>query len=65
MHKEISGVKIIGGKEVSVMTAKLISIDEALGTMTIECPNDIQQHEVPIGTKEFICPVDGSLLIIS
>lgn len=65
MHKEISGVKIIGGKEVNVMQAKVISTDETLGTMIIECPFDIQQHDVPIGTKEFLCPVDGTLLIIS
>lgn len=65
MHKEIAGARIINGKEVSVMTAKIISIDDNLGIMIIECPNDIQQHEVPIGTKEFICPVDGTLLLIS
>ena len=44
--------------------AKIISVDERMGIMTIECPGDIQQHDVPIGTKEFICPVDGTLLII-
>ena len=65
MHKGIAGVKIIDGKEVNVAQAKIISIDENMGLMTIECPNDIQQHEVPIGTKEFLCPVDGTLLLIS
>ena len=64
MHKGIAGVKIIDGKEVNVMQAKIISVNEAMGIMTIECPNDIQQHDVPIGTKEFKCPVDGALLII-
>ena len=65
MHKGIAGVKIIDGKEVNVAQAKIISTDVRMGLMTIECPNDIQQHDVPIGTKEFKCPVDGTLLIIS
>ena len=64
MHKGIAAVKIIGGKEVNAMQAKLISADERMGIMTIECPVDIQQFEVPIGTKEFKCPVDGTLLIL-
>jgi len=52
-----------GGRK--AVKAKIISIDEAMGLMTIECPGDIQQHEVPIGTKEFMCPIDGTLLLIS
>ena len=53
-----------GIAEKKTAKAKIISIDERMGIMTIECPNDIQQHEVPIGTKEFICPVDGTLLLL-
>ena len=65
MHKEIAGVKIMDGREVNARNAKIISVDEAMGLITIECPNDIQQHDVAIGTKEFICTVDGTLLVIS
>ena len=53
-----------GGAGEAKVKAKIISVNEAMGLMTIECPNDIQQHDVPIGTKEFKCPVDGALLII-
>ena len=48
-----------------MLRAKIIFVNEAEGIMIIECPIDIQQHAVPIGTKEFICPVDGTLLIVS
>ena len=64
MHNVEAGFEGAGGEGKKVMQAKLISIDERMGTMTIECPNDIQQHDVPIGTKEFRCPVDGTLLLI-
>ena len=47
-----------------VRQAKIISVDEKAGIMTIECPVDIQHFEVPIGTKEFLCPIDNTLLLI-
>ena len=62
MHRTTTASE--GGKE-GAAKAKIISVDERMGIMTIECPFDIQQFEVPIGTKEFLCPVDGTLLIVS
>ena len=62
MHRTMTSME--GGKE-GAAKAKIISVDERMGIMTIECPKDIQQFSVPIGTKEFICPVDGTLLLIS
>ena len=61
MHRAVASAE--GGKE-GAAKAKIISVDERMGIMTIECPNDIQQFQVPLGTKEFKCPVDGTLLII-
>ena len=61
MHR--AALSMEGGKE-GAAKAKIIYVNERMGTIIIECPNDIQQHEVPIGTKEFICPVDGTLLIL-
>ena len=61
MHRAITSAE--GGKE-GTAKAKIISVDERMGLITIECPKDIQQFQVPIGTKEFLCPVDGTLLLI-
>ena len=44
--------------------AKILRSEVMFGNIRIRCPADFTEHEIPAGTKEFTCPVDGTKLII-
>ena len=55
-----------GGGKIGERAAKVVIVSDSVkpGYIFIQCPNDIQQFEVPKGTKEFICPVDKTHLFL-
>ena len=58
-----------GGKEETTLqaegaTAEIVRSEAMFGNIRIRCPIDLTEHEVPVGTKEFVCPVGQEKLII-
>ena len=64
-HKEAFAMPA-GGQATQqvVLKAKLIRSEVMFGNIRIRCPGDLTEHEVPVGTKVFICPVGGERLTI-
>ena len=46
------------------LKVKIIRSETMFGNIRIRCPIDLTEHEVPVGTKEFVCPVGGEKLTI-
>ena len=44
--------------------ALIVRSEVMFGNIRIKCPNDFTDHEVPADLKEFLCPVDGVVLVI-
>lgn len=44
--------------------AIIVRAEIMFGNIRIRCPNDFTEHEVSADSKEFLCPIDGTVLIL-
>jgi hypothetical protein len=65
MHKEHAAepathAELAVGKQQAI----IVRAEEMFGNIRIRCPVDLTEHEVLVGTKEFICPIGQEVLLI-
>ena len=65
MHKEAAAQAAnAAGETAGRQKAEIIRSDIMFGNIRIRCPNDFTEHEISADLKEFLCPVDGTLLLL-
>ena len=64
-HKETASEHVLDEQGRKVMKAIIVREDVMFGNIRIKCPISQTEHEVPAGTKEYICPIDLTVLLLA